>query len=193
MWCYRLRIRAAVGALLIVGLSFVVMPTWFGSWRLAAGTGIHPIPLLQWGGPLLLLALLRWRRPEARLLVALSLVPQTVSMHEALALFLVCRSRTETAVLAVLTWIAYFAVAPLKLEHTLPSFVTGGDEFIRQTMAVTAPLHVALLYLPCLIMVLRRPNQGDVPSVLDRVISPFERWLSERFGGLSRRTGLVAG
>jgi hypothetical protein len=50
---------------------------------------------------------------------------------------------------------------------TPPGVTMPMDTFVSY-VDITGDLMVALLYLPCLIMVLRRPNEGDVPSWAER-------------------------
>ena len=68
-----------------------------------------PVTYVTAGGPLILLALLRWRRPEARLLVALGCIPHTTMLYEALPLFLVARRWQEGVLLAALSGCACIA------------------------------------------------------------------------------------
>ena len=63
------------GALLLISLAF--QPSWPAEWLAnLRSMPPHPSPILLPGGFLALLALARWRRPEARLLVAMACVPQ---------------------------------------------------------------------------------------------------------------------
>lgn len=166
MWFYRMDWRALLPALGVLAVAFVVQPDWVAEWLGVTFTGLHPVPLLQPGGFLLLLAALRWRRPEARLLLAISCVPQNMAIHETLPLFLIPRTQVEATLLVVLSWAAAVLLVPLKSGHTPFSFETGGEQFQLETLAVSAPLHVFLLFLPCLWMVLRRPNEGELPAWL---------------------------
>ena len=59
----------------------------------------------------MLLAILRWRRPEARLLIALACVPQSMLLYETVPLFLVPRTFRESALLVALSYVALRAVA----------------------------------------------------------------------------------
>jgi hypothetical protein len=69
----------------------------------------HFAPLiLRPGGFVMLLALLRYRDPDARLLLGLALVPQTGLAYEALPALTVARTRAEAAFLALMTHVAFF-------------------------------------------------------------------------------------
>jgi hypothetical protein len=97
----------------------------------------------------MLLALLRWRRPEARLLLLMSCIPQFPFFYDQLALWLIPQSRRETL---NLTWCSHAAFVAW--------FVLSFDwESGMVVMSTAAPYVLALLYIPCLIMVLRKPNE----------------------------------
>ena len=110
-----------------------------------AGTHIAA-PVTRWGGPLVLLALLRWRRPEARPLVALACVPHSPLLYEAVPLFLIVRTFEEGLLLSFLTFSVSVA---MQLQGPLA---------YEAWMAASGQWIVWLLYVPALAMVLRRPN-----------------------------------
>lgn len=148
---------ALLGAAGLVALSFVLLPTWVGDWLDALRDTSHiRAPITRPGGALVLLALLRWRRPEARLVSALACIPQTPGPYECIVLFLVATTLRESILLAYLTYVTFFAVG---LVQTDPS--------IQGWMEACGDLMVPFIYLPCTWMVLRRPNVGDVPWWLD--------------------------
>lgn len=158
LWLFNPRWQAAVAGAALLLVSVVVRPVWPLEWMQTFGAGAHiRAPISTLGGPLILVALLRWRRPEARLLVALACVPHTTLLYEALPLFLVPASWAESIVLAVLTWVAQIVVI------TLQPYATLADR-----TATSAAVSVALVYLPCLMMILRRPNEGDLPVWITR-------------------------
>lgn len=155
-------VAAAAGALALSGIAFLLYPPWFGEWLtvIAAAPNMQP-PVAYWGGPLVLLALLRWRRPEARLLVILACIPHTTLLYETLPLLLIPQKLRQLLVLCLLSFAAYllaFTVAHDGLDHLV---------------AATGQRVVILMYLPCLVMVLRRPNVGGL-STLGRV-SPLQQ------------------
>jgi hypothetical protein len=141
--------RALIGAIALALLSVVLYPSWPVGWihDLPAATHLRA-PITFHGGPLLLLALLRWRRPEARLLAALSCIPQTPELYESLPLFLIPATLGQGAMLAALNYGVVFG------RGTVP---TPAD-YVADT-ALTGQWMVWLLFLPCLAMVLWRPNQ----------------------------------
>lgn len=139
-------------ALLIASL--IWYPAWPSEWlRSVSGDVHHLVPLLRPGGPLILFALLRWRRPEARLILALACVPQTPSWYEALPLLLVAFTYRENLIFALLTWIG-FAFEQFVMQPT------GELDY----NAKVSMLIIAFVYLPATLMVLRRPNEGELPA-----------------------------
>lgn len=151
-------VAALGGALGLVAVSLVLLPNWPREWLAILRTvpGMT-FPIAHRGGPLLLLALLRWRRPEARLLLGLALVPQNMVIYETVPLFLIPRTFRESLMLALLSTLALaftFAFVPLT-PHSMVENYYQGDVL------------VALLYLPALIMILRRRNEGDLPTWLE--------------------------
>ena len=82
----------AGGGLVLVAVSLAVDPAWPWKWRTALAQSTHFAPLLfHPGGFLVLLALLRWRDRDARLLLALGVVPMTGLFYDVLPACLVCR------------------------------------------------------------------------------------------------------
>jgi hypothetical protein len=106
-------------------------------------------PVTRWGGPLILLALLKWRRADGRLLVALSCIPQTPVLYDVVPLFLLVRTFRDAALLIVLTG----AVASIV-------DATARNASYNTWMAINGQWMVWLVYLPCTAMVLLRPNEG---------------------------------
>ena len=97
------------GSLVLLAVSLALDPGWPGKWRASVGSAAHFTPLLlRPGGFLVLLALLRYRDPDARLLLILGLIPQSGLAYEALPAATVARTRAESAVLALFTYAAYF-------------------------------------------------------------------------------------
>jgi hypothetical protein len=151
------------GALLLVSLG--LHPTWPGRWLTLVRNAPHfTPPVLLPGGVLVLLALLRWRRPEARLLVAMACVPHTTLTYETLPLLLIPRNWKESLLLAALSFVV------LVLQAHLDIRVEPGDplylEVFVEWVTSVGTFAVALLYLPATILVLRRPNEGDPPAWL---------------------------
>jgi hypothetical protein len=145
---------AVAGGALLLGLSFVVLPGWAVDWLDAVRRAPHvTAPVTRAGGPLLLLALLRWRRPEARLLAALSCVPQTPAFYEALPVLLVAGGVGELVVLVLLSDASYLVALLL----------APGSTSVAESALLYGRLVNVFYYLPALVVVLRRRN--DAPEV----------------------------
>jgi len=143
--------RSMVAAGLFAAITIAIWPWWPASWLRILPLQTHIMaPVTLWGGPLVLLALLKWRRPEARLLVAFACVPHTVVVYETIPLFLIAQTWTEGVILALLTplvWHLQEHVGGPYPSYTDWSLARGGWQLL-------------FFYLPCLLMVLRRPNVG---------------------------------
>jgi hypothetical protein len=143
--------RAAMTGLVILAISLAVLPRWPLDWlnTLRARLEVHyraPVaggPGLLALGPLLLIVLLRWRRPEARLIAVLACMPQVPTFYDQLlVLTYVARTRLESAVLA------------------LPSMAAAGYMLSQPHLShdQTAVGVLLTVYLPSTVLVLRRPN-----------------------------------
>lgn len=139
-------------ALLGLLVSFAVWPGWVAVWMGALEHAVHRPLILRPGGFVLLLALLRWRRPEARVLVVLALVPQTGALYDTVPLFLIPRTK----------WEAYGLVA-LSDIFAVTAYLNTGHRSLVDALAQTWPWLFALLYLPALAMVLSRPRRAPDP------------------------------
>lgn len=149
LWCGYPSRWAVFGGLALLALSFIIMPSWLTEWREVLGSPVHAPPLLRPGGFLLLAALLRWRRPEARLLAALCCLPHVTTLYETVPLFLVTSNRHQAYLLLVLSYVAAVVQAWLVPTGSLLEQVVG-----------RWPVLLLLLYLPALVMVMLRPNEA---------------------------------
>ncbi|HEY8258576.1 MAG TPA: hypothetical protein VIG08_13050 [Gemmatimonadales bacterium] len=99
------------GGLLVVLVSLAILPRWPLDWLTALKASTHFKPLVyRPGGFLLLLAALRWREPEARVLLALGLVPVTGLVYDMLPAILVCRTAGQAVVLTLVGYIPWFTI-----------------------------------------------------------------------------------
>jgi hypothetical protein len=138
-----------LGVAVLLAVSFLVLPSWLGFWLENARNAPHVTPLvLRPGGPLMVAALVRWRRPEARLLAALACTPLTPTFYDPTMLYLVTRTFREALILTVATFVLFFVVV-----------FSGPIRTATQWGNIVATTSIWVLYLPCLIMVLRRPNE----------------------------------
>lgn len=89
------------GGAAFAALTLLVMPSWPLEWLASVRSGhAHPSPLRTLLGLPVLLALLRWRSADARLVIAMAALPQTALFADQLLLFLVPKSRRELMFLA---------------------------------------------------------------------------------------------
>ena len=165
---------ALVGAVAFFALSLLLLPSWPVDWIAALhhtslgvkGGTPYFAPMGTAGGAFALLALLRWRRPEARLIFALACVPQTPLLYETVPLFLVPATITEGGVLWLGSWLAALWVSLSgPYDADLPRFI------------VSARAIGWCLYAPCVLIVLRRRNEGPMPAWLERRIRSWPDWL----------------
>jgi hypothetical protein len=140
----------------LLGVSFAVFPSWLPYWLENTRSAPHIAPLLfRPGGSLILTSLLRWRRPEARLLAALACTPLTPTFYDPVLLYVVTRTFREALVLTASTFILFFIVAFAGPIHTS-----------AQWGEIVTTASVWVVYLPCVIIVLRRPNSAPgTPTV----------------------------
>lgn len=90
---YRPSWRSLILCVVFGLLTLIIWPTWIWEWRANLTGQQYVIPLLQPGGLLLLLAALRWRRPEARLLLVMACLPQNLWFYDQLPLALIPQTR----------------------------------------------------------------------------------------------------
>jgi hypothetical protein len=168
---------AVGGGLACLAVAFAIDPAWMEHWRASmtfggahlgtSATGYpYSAPILLPGGFFALIALARWRRPEARLLTALACVPQSLYLYDTVPLALVPRGVRQSAVFTALSYLV------------LMYLIHGGPWPSYPAMAVAGgKMYTLLLYLPLTLMVLTRPNEGPVPTWLERRIASWPRWL----------------
>jgi hypothetical protein len=142
LFLYKPSWRAAILGAVAIGASFALLPGWVSGWiENVAVLESHPPPLLAFAGPLLLLAALRWRTAEGRLLLAMSCTPQILFFADQLPLQLVARTRRQSALLAAASLLAF---------GVWFAFVQPGDKYVLEA----APWVMTLLYLPALAVLL---------------------------------------
>ena len=156
LWIAWPSLRTLLAASLVLALSLVVRPAWPWDWWLALPsdhTALMP-PLLRPAGFLLLLAALRWRVPEGRLLLATAFIPQSTLPYELVPLALIPANRREMGVYVVGTWIAVAAAEGLHLSESMTRWTAAGW-----------PLTLCAVYLPMLYLVLRRKTSRSGPRI----------------------------
>ena len=150
--------RALIGIALITAVSLAVMPAWPAQWWSLISSATDKAPPISYAAGIFLpLALLRWRRPEARLIAVLACIPHTLMPYATIPLFLVPATFLESLLLAWATWIARVLVGGMGPHLTFSDF-----------HAAMATVFIPIVYLPALVMVLRRPNDGEAPDWIVR-------------------------
>jgi hypothetical protein len=154
-------------------LTVAIWPWWVPAWLMTIQGQAHiiaPVTLWHVGGPLVLLALTRWRRPEARLLVALACIPHTPVLYAAVPLFLIVRTWREGLTLAAFTYVVGYMQSP---------YLQGDASNSVWTMT-RASWQMALVYLPGLLMVLRRPNVWMAHDPMQTMIQALTSFAARR-------------
>ena len=95
-------------------------------------------------------------------------MPQTLLLYETVPLFLVPRTLREAALSPLLSYAGIWWLVHQPLLSAAHRLVLSGQ------------MEVVLLYLPCTLMVLRRPNQGPMPAWLEQRIAAWPVWLRGR-------------
>ena len=138
---------AAAGFAVLTAVSLAMLPEWPAEWIHVIRSQQDVAPAVAWvGGPLILLAALRWRMPEGRLLLAMSLVHSTAAWYEALPLLLIGRTKRECQALSLISSVGYIVQG---------AFLTSGGFVARSDTRI---LMMLFCYLPALWVVLRRPG-----------------------------------
>jgi len=140
--------RGVVACFLVGALSLAVMPKWPLLWIAQLKNYEHFVPLLVLPGPLLLLALLRYRNRDAILLLLAACMPQRW-FFDSFILWLIPKSRREILATVVFSW----GVGIWRWYHFPHNF----NEVGRWA--------VVFLYLPMLVVVLSRSyRNSDSPA-----------------------------
>jgi hypothetical protein len=140
--------RGIIACAIVAALSLAIMPRWPLLWIAQLGNYEHYIPLLVLPGPLLLVALLRYRDRDAILLFLAACLPQRW-FFDAFILWLIPKSRRE------IIWTVFFSwgAGVWRWYHFPHSF----NEVGRWA--------VIFLYLPMLVVVLlRHYRTADSPA-----------------------------
>ena len=123
-------------------VSLAIQPTWpLDWWRNSQLLERHYVPALKPFGFLCIFALLRWRRPEARLVAGMSLVPQNLYFYDQVPLFLAATTVRRTILLLILSWCAWWGA---RIGCETPQFCGVEAE----------PWVILLMYVPATAMAL---------------------------------------
>lgn len=144
-------IFAIVGTLTLFATSLVMLPGWPIEWlQLVSSSPYVSAPITRLGGFLILLVLLRWRRPEAWLVFLFACIPQTPYPYNVLVLLALANTWREAGLLSILSSLGSL-VRQRANVHDLAS------------LDIMANMMVLFAFIPATIMILRRPNEGQGP------------------------------
>lgn len=150
----RIFLPTVIGTLVLVAVSFALVPSWLKEWILLAKTADHmKAVVFQPGGFLILLVMMRWRRPEAWLVLLTALLPQTLMWYSFLVLLAFPRTYREACVLSLVSSVG--CLIARGLAEKLPPVESTG-KLIWGIVVVTT-------FIPAVIAILRRPNEGRMP------------------------------
>jgi hypothetical protein len=128
-----------IACLVVLGLSFAVLPSWPWLWVAHFGEYQRFIPLLVFPGPLLLLALLRYRDKDALFLLVAAAMPQRW-FYDTLILWLIPKTRKQILFTVLVSWVAGI----WRWYH------------IPHTFTEVGRISVICMYLPMLVLILSR-------------------------------------
>jgi hypothetical protein len=142
-----------VGAVIVCAAFLLVRPSWPLEWLRIVRSAVQTVPMMLRAGGLglvLLLAALKWRRPEARTLLALSVIPATPGAMEPLLFYAFPMSFRAQLTLGLLTHIPPIVMS-LYIARNGPLAPLVYLDVLGLTMLL-------VVYLPVLAYVLRLPN-----------------------------------
>jgi hypothetical protein len=141
--------RGLIACVIIIALSFLLLPGWLHLWVANFLQYARFIPLLVLPGPLLALALFRYRSRDAWLLLLMALVPQRW-FYDMLILWIIPKSWRELSMTVLVSW----AAGIWRWYHVPHSFNEVGR------------IAVIFLYLPMLAIVLFRSESTPDPATV---------------------------
>lgn len=159
-------VAAAMGAAVLIAISLLMMPWWPAEWWGLLRTSEYFVaPISRFGGPAIGLVLLRWRRPEAWLVFIAACLPQTWYPYNGLLLLAIAASYREACALSLVSsagWLLTYLYLP-------------GEMRAPETRVAWSGILIATGYLPAVIAVLRRPNEGPTPLWLGWLARGFDQ------------------
>ena len=161
-------IRAAtLGTAVLFLISVAFLPQWPWEWLkiVSRGSQMQP-PLIHLGGFFILLALLRWRRPEAWLVLLMACMPASWAWYNLLILLAaVPKTYREAAMLSLVSSFGALLAINILPGPSSPTSFPFWWAF-----------QVAFGYLPATILILTRPNVREAPPwaepIKRRQVSP---------------------
>jgi hypothetical protein len=148
---------AIAGGIALLAVSMLLQPTWVPEWLAGVRNAKHmEPPISRFAGFLLLLVLLKWRRPESWLVLTLGSLPQSWGWYGTLPVFTIPATFGESFFLTGVATIGGYIAAVLTPDGL------AEDAFYNWTATVI----IMTIYLPAVVLILRRPNEGPSPAWL---------------------------
>lgn len=152
-WLYQPSWRGAAAAVALGAVGLILVPSWPFDWLEALRAAPrYRGPAFSLLGAFTLLAVLRWRRREGRLMIGMAVLPQLALFYDQLLLWLVPPTWQRTALLSALSWVAWFLWYPSRALET--------------SVAAATPWILAFIYLPAVVMLLLLPSREEAPPGL---------------------------
>jgi hypothetical protein len=139
--------KGIIGCVVLVTLTFLIMPSWPAHWVPQLKGYQHYFPILVFPGPLLLSALFAYRERDAQFLLLSSIMPQRW-FYDAFTLWLIPKSRRELVYTVGFSWV----IGVLRWYQ--------GPRNMQQVGRWT----VLLVYFPMLVIVLWRRICSRTPA-----------------------------
>lgn len=148
-------IAAFTGGAAMLLLSLYFLPAWPATWLNLVRRSEHFIvPITRLGGFLILLVLVRWKRRETWLLLACACLPQTLMWYSVLILLVIPETFREACLLSLISSIGLILADTTASAESLFWQSTTGEIFVLTT------------FLPTVVLILTRPNEGPKPAWL---------------------------
>jgi hypothetical protein len=140
-FAYRPSWKPLAGALLLLAVSFLIVPHWIPDWLadVRRQTTRHTIVLLWPLGFVGVAGALRWRTAEGRALLAMTVSPLNPQFYDHLGVWLACKDWRESLALSLTGWagfLTFVATAPHDLTRN-PS-----PAYLSLTLGVYLPAAV---------------------------------------------------
>lgn len=142
-------VAASAGGVILLAISFALLPNWLREWVGMLGTADHmKAALFQPFGFLIALVLLRWRLAESWAVLVVATLPQTLMWYSVLILLALPRTYREACVISLVSSVGYFLVH-LIAENRPPVQPTGD---------ILWAVLICTTFLPTVASILRHPN-----------------------------------
>jgi hypothetical protein len=165
---------ALIGGAVLLAVSLLFLPTWPAEWLYIVrhdNTVVLQAPITRPLGFLIPLVLLRWKHREAWFVFFLSCVPQTWDYYNTLPLLALAATYREACLLSLVSSLGGFVwFWSIQTLATTPQEGTHYGAFVI----------VLFAYLPTVLVILRRPNEGIPPVWLRFILMRPMRAMREK-------------